>query len=382
MSVHCAPSPPLGMPPLRVQGRQPLFRGRADATLGDEPGDEAGGGDVEGVVGGGAAVRHDADGVQLPGGTALAADHRHLIRRALFDGNLCQAVLALVVQRGGAERYIEGDAAVLGGQRLEVRPDLVGDVTGACHAVRADYHHVDHAVLHQMSASVVRNHGVVHALLQQLPGSEGGALVARPRLIHPHVHLEPGLLRGVDGARGGAVVRKGQPACIAVCQDVERVAGLPVRQEAADDTQPMLPDALAPLHVLVRNPRRRIPSRRHHRRHAAARCAPDCGQLPLHGPLKVGSRGARARQLLPQAVNRLQKTGDILLVRHTALAFTALHGVLPGLHSCAVHPVASSDADASCAAHVHVRNGAAELRHRPQGLELRLCRNTHTQVRQ
>ena len=49
-------------PPLREQFEEPLARGGAEAALGDQCGDEAGRGYVEGVIGGGAVRRRQADG--------------------------------------------------------------------------------------------------------------------------------------------------------------------------------------------------------------------------------------------------------------------------------------------------------------------------------
>ena len=58
---------------------------------------------------------------------------------------------------------------------------------------------------------VVGNDGVLDALLPELPRRQESALVAGACLVHPHVHVDPGLLRCVDWARGCAVVRKRQP---------------------------------------------------------------------------------------------------------------------------------------------------------------------------
>jgi len=57
----------------------------------------------------------------------------------------------------------------VGGERLEIRPDLVGDVPRRRRAVGADDAEIDAAVLHQMAAGIVGDHGMGHAVLQQLP---------------------------------------------------------------------------------------------------------------------------------------------------------------------------------------------------------------------
>ena len=81
----------------------------------------------------------------------------------------------------------ERHAVVAGGERLEVGSDLVADVADGGYAVGAHDRQVDHAVLHQVAAGIVRDHRVRHRLLAELPGGERGTLVARAGLVDPHM---------------------------------------------------------------------------------------------------------------------------------------------------------------------------------------------------
>ena len=73
-------------------------------------------------------------------------------------------------------------------------------------AVGADDDQIDHAVLHQVAAGIVGDHGVRHAVLAELPGGERSALVARPRLVDPDVDGDALVVRGIDRRGGGAAV--------------------------------------------------------------------------------------------------------------------------------------------------------------------------------
>jgi hypothetical protein len=50
--------------------------------------------------------------------------------------------------------------------------------------------------------------GCVRGRDLELPRGEAGALVARARLVDVDVHGDPGVVRRVDGRRGGAHVHK------------------------------------------------------------------------------------------------------------------------------------------------------------------------------
>jgi hypothetical protein len=122
----------------------------------------------------------------------------HLLSAAGLDRDLGHAIANRPVDRGSGQGHIKGHAVVVGGQGLEVGADLVAHIAAAGGAIGAHDHRIHLAVLHQMAAGVVHDHGVGYALLAQLIGRERGALVARPGLIHPHVNIEPGAVGLVD----------------------------------------------------------------------------------------------------------------------------------------------------------------------------------------
>ena len=99
------PSSPVG-----EQLKQALAWGGADAALGDEGGDEAGRGHVEGVIGGGAVRRRQADG-DAPAIIGPAFDVSHLARVAALDRDR-RAALDLPVNSRRGQRDEERDVVV------------------------------------------------------------------------------------------------------------------------------------------------------------------------------------------------------------------------------------------------------------------------------
>ena len=94
-----------------------------------------------------------------------------------------------MVEKGSAT--IERHVVVAGGERLEIGADLVGDVAGRGDAVGADDAEIDELLLHEMAAGIVGDDGMRHAVRAELEGGERGALIARPRLVHPHMDGMP-----------------------------------------------------------------------------------------------------------------------------------------------------------------------------------------------
>jgi len=235
---------------LRIEGEESRAGGVGDASLGDEAGDQAGGGDVESVVGGGGPGRADADGGGFPGGFVPAGDMGDLVGAALLDDDFLHAVADGPVQGGGRENGVERHAVVTGGKGLQIGADFVGDVAGGGAAVAADQHNVHHPVLHQVAAGVVGNQGVGHAVVAQFPCRQGGALVARAGFVHPDVDGKTGVMGGIDGSQGGAVVHERQPAGVAMREHVDR---LPViaRGDLAQKGHAMLAHAAAEFGILV-----------------------------------------------------------------------------------------------------------------------------------
>ena len=109
-------------------------------------------------------------------------------------------------------------------QRLQVGADLVGDVAASGGAVGAGDAEIDLAVAHQMPAGIVGDHGVRHAVLEQLPGGEAGALVARARLVDPDMEGNALVTRAVDRRQRGAPIDRRQPAGVAMRQNLDRAA--------------------------------------------------------------------------------------------------------------------------------------------------------------
>ena len=128
------------------------------------------------------------------------------------------------VDRRGGRRDVERDAAVAGGQRLQVRADLVDHVAGGGRPVRADQHDVDLPALHQVPARVVDDHRVRDAVRAQLPRRQRGALVARPRLVDPDVNRDARVVRRVDTRQRRPPVDRRQPAGVAVGEHLDRLA--------------------------------------------------------------------------------------------------------------------------------------------------------------
>ena len=188
--------------------------------FGDEGGDEAGGGDVEGVVGGGRCFGDEADAVQGAGGIG-AVHPDELVGGAGFDGDLSEAVRKGPVEGGGGEGNVEGEVVVASGEGFEVGADFVGDIAGAGDAVGACDDEVNEAVLHEVAAGVVGDDGVGDVLMSEFPGGESSALIAGAGFIGPDMDGDAGGVGGVDGGGGGAVVNEGEPAGVAVGEDVD-----------------------------------------------------------------------------------------------------------------------------------------------------------------
>ena len=218
-----------------------FFVGGYEAVFGDEAGDEAGGGDVEGVVGGGGRVGDEADAVEGAGGVG-AVHPDEFVGGTGFDGDLSEAVGEGPVESGGGESDVEGKVVVAGGEGLEVGADFVGDIACARDAVGAGDDEVDEAMLHEVAAGVVGDDRVGDVLMSEFPGGEAGALVAGAGFIDPDMDGDAGGVGGVDGGGGGAVVDEGEPAGVAVGEDVDGLAGGFARGDVLDEGEAVLAD--------------------------------------------------------------------------------------------------------------------------------------------
>ena len=225
-------------------------------------------------------------------------DLGHLPLGAGLDRDLGHAVVDGPVDRGGGQGHVEGHVVVEGGEGLEVGADLVAHIAAAGGAVGAHDHRIHLAVLHQVTAGVVHDHGVGHPFLAQFVGGEAGALVAGAGFIHPHMDLQAGAVGLVNGRESRAPVHRGQPAGIAVGEHVEGLPlafGGPGRRQLPEDGQAVFTDRLAHGHVLLGDGGglglgRRGPLRFRQRRHQIAH--------PLQGPAQVHGGGTGGIELL------------------------------------------------------------------------------------
>ena len=106
-------------------------------------------------------------------------------------------------------------------------------------------------MLHQVAAGVVDDDRVGHAVVEQFPRGKAGALVARSGLVDPDVDRQAGVVGEIDRRGGGAPVDGGEPAGVAMGEDVERPAGGLVRGEGAEQRQPGLADAAVDRDILI-----------------------------------------------------------------------------------------------------------------------------------
>ena len=106
-------------------------------------------------------------------------------------------------------------------------------------------------MLHEVAAGIIGDDGMGNALLQQLVGSDGGTLVARPGFIYPHMDGDTSLLGSVDRRRGCAMINTSQPARIAVGEDIDGFAFL-FAADFFNQLQPVLTDELALLYAFLR----------------------------------------------------------------------------------------------------------------------------------
>ena len=174
---------------------------------------------------------------------------RDLARVALLDRDGA-AVLKAPVDGRERQRHEERDVVVARGERLEIGADLVGDVAGRRGAVGADDAEIDLSLLHQMPAGIVGDQRMRHAMRAELERGERSALIARPRLVDPHMQVDALVERAVDRRQRRAPIDAGEPAGIAMGEDVDAFAALLVGMRL-DQAEPMLADPAIGLDILV-----------------------------------------------------------------------------------------------------------------------------------
>ena len=272
--------------------RMPCLGGRTDAAFRNQAGHQTGRRHVKSIVRRRAFCGREQNRDEPI--VMQSLDQPDLRAVALFDGNILYAVAQLPIERGGRQGDVERHAVVAGSQGLEIRADLVGRVAGVRHAVGADDHQIHEPVLHQVTADVVCDDGMRHALLHHLPGGQARALVARPGFVHPHVHGDARVMGRVNRRRGRTVIHEGQPARVAVGQDVDRRTALALA-DLPDDRHPVLADAPAEVGILVGDGVR-LGQRSLDPHFRIAAGGLDGRQLAVNRPLQVNGGGTSGRK--------------------------------------------------------------------------------------
>ncbi len=216
----------LRLPRLRepqLTASAPEFCGLEDPERREDARDELGGGDIEAGVAGVAAWICDADvGVLSLGGSTPGSED--LLLGTFFNRDVGSG-LEGPVQGGQRDGDVERDLMAPRQHGLGIGADLVGDVPGATeNAVRSDDDEIDLAALHEMAGRVVGDDMVGDALLAEFPRSEGGSLGTWAGFVAVDVEFPSGGLGGVERRRGGADIDEGQPAGIAVGENVHAFA--------------------------------------------------------------------------------------------------------------------------------------------------------------
>src|SRR4029079_18641230 len=84
----------------------------------------------------------------------------------------------------------------------------------------------------------------------ELEGREGGTLIARPRLIDPNMQRDARVMRPVDRRKRRSPIDAGEPARIAMRENVDALALLLLGM-GLDDAKPMFADQPASLDIGV-----------------------------------------------------------------------------------------------------------------------------------
>ena len=179
-------------------------------------------------------------------------------------------------------------------QSLEVGTDLVGSVAPAGNPIRADDDDIHLPVLHEMPARIVRDQRMGHAVPGELPRREACTLVTGTGFVDPHMYGKARVVRRVHGRQGRPVVHEGQPARVAMRQDVDGGSVRFLCRQRFEQRFSVFADALARLGVFVGDGLGcnfgdmplffRGTSPRHG------------GKLAVNGPCQIGGRGAGSLQ--------------------------------------------------------------------------------------
>ena len=214
-------------------------------------------------------------------------------------------------------------------------------------------------MLHEVTAGIINNHMMRHAVLAQLPGGQKRTLVARPGFIDPDMDVQPGIKGLVNRRRGSAPINRGEPTGIAMGQNIDRLVSALLRRNRADQFQSMITNARVLCHSLI---------------------ADICG----HGIGRPGALLWRQRRQcglhLVQRPAQIHRRGPGRQKRCIRLFQRCIGWV--GAHAQR-QPVRSRRPDQRRAAHMHVGNGFGGIINSAQnhGFKMerkaRLIKNTH-----
>src|SRR5665809_7787 len=101
-----------------------------------------------------------------------------------------------------------------------------------------------------MPTGIVGDERVRHAVRAKLEGGERGALIAGPGLVHPHMHFDAFVMGAVDGGERRSPIDGGEPARIAMGEDVDPFAAFLLGM-GADQPEPVLAYSAVGLDILV-----------------------------------------------------------------------------------------------------------------------------------
>src|SRR5450755_578693 len=163
-------------------------------------------------------------------------------RRSLLDGDIAAMVEGPI---DGAEwkRHIERHTTIARGKGLKIRAHFVAHIARCGGSVTADDNHIHLALLHEMTAEIIGDNGVRHAVRSKLKGRQRRTLVAWPGLVHPYMDLIASIMRHVDRRKRRAPISSGKPTGVAMGEDVHGAAGR--FGQHADDLQAMNADRTA-----------------------------------------------------------------------------------------------------------------------------------------
>ena len=205
-----------------IERQQARFAGGADAALGDQRRDQPRRRDVEGGIGGRAALGQHVDRRRSRPSSVRPGDARDLVGVALLDRDVAWPSSIVQSMRGiGQRRHRTA-------RRCRAPPAPSGRCRSCCRRRRARVVRSVPTMQKSTWPRCIRWPPALSAItvcgtpcLRELPGRQAGALVARPRLVDPDMDRDAGIVRLVDRRQRGAPVDGGEPAGVAMGERVD-----------------------------------------------------------------------------------------------------------------------------------------------------------------